>query len=86
MGQTMGKEKLSFKAIFVGWFVMANVLSGMLQILIDKAAGLILQAQGYGESKASAILADSLFYCVFALVWEFVFTGLGGYMVTRLAG
>lgn len=80
------KTKLSFKAIFVGWFVVANLLSALLQLFIHYAATLILSAQGYSEHRASDLLADSVGYLAFALCWEWVFMGLGGYMAARMAG
>lgn len=72
---------LSFKAIFIGFFVIANLLSALLQMLIQLIAETMLTAQG-----ARAVLADSLAYQVFLLVWELIFIGLGGYAAARIAG
>jgi hypothetical protein len=86
MARAPDKEKLSFKAIFVGWFVIANALSAVLQMLIQRIAAIILAEVGYSSRQASAVLAGSMGYQAFLLFWEFVFIGLGGYMAARLAG
>ena len=80
------REKLSFKAIFIGWFLIANLLSAVLNLLIRYAAELILGAQGYDSRQAGDLLADAMDYRAFELCWEWVFTGLGGYAAARLAG
>ena len=80
------ERKLSLKAIFIGWFVVANLLSAVMQLLIRYIAEIILVAEGYGNKKASGILAGSTGYHAFTLFWEFVFLGLGGYMAAHLAG
>ena len=86
MARPSVEKKLSFKAIFIGWFVVANLLSAVMQLLIRYIAEIILAAKGYGSENVGAILAGSTGYHASTLFWEFVFLGLGGYMAARLAG